>query len=76
MQLRRIGILVVAAAVLVVMTGGNAFAMHFDGSLTSALTGSTYPDWYVTKSSDPSGHYYPSVGEAVDWYNYAQNTGR
>ena len=71
MQLKRIGILVVAAAVLVVMTGGNAFAMHYDGKLRSDISG-VLP-YTVTKYEDPYGHFYPSSGTAVDWSNTAVN---
>lgn len=74
MKLKRIGILVFAAAVLMAMTGGTAFAATVTYSDTLSTTiyynGGTYPNSFsVSKNADATGNRAVTVGDTVQWYN-------
>jgi Flp pilus assembly protein TadG len=68
MKLKNIGILVLAAAVLAVMTSGMASAASYSGTLKT-----TYYDASPVRNSKSSGTVSVSVGSYIDWTNNMNN---
>jgi hypothetical protein len=78
MKLRKIGILVFAAAVLMAMTGGTALAktVIFDGAYDTTVyipSGQSYPNFATAKSYDAYGSRSVDIGDTAMWYDNFHN---
>ena len=78
MQLKKIGILVLAAAVLVAMTGSIASATTYDFNGYSKSTHKlesipVYTNFVYNSNSPAYGHLSPSVGDYARWSAQFQN---